>query len=177
MQEMKFYIMNNNAPLVDRETGKAIQFNTFEEANTLFATLPEDMQEDEEIKNIILFYDDGYIEFGYDYNTVIENDILSIYVEDEKYKIYDSDGNYFEYLGETSEDFSKQIKEIINILNDENSDSSSEFNLCLYFDELFSIKEIVHQEKYKENQYQYKKDNNPSYINRFGNYYIIQEEK
>ena len=116
MPEMKFYIMYNNTPLVDGETWKVIQFNSFEDANTIFATLPEDMQEDGEIKNIILFYDDGYAEFGYDYNTVIENDVLSIYVEDDKYKIYDSDGNYFNYLGEMSEDFSKQVRKIIDIL-------------------------------------------------------------
>lgn len=84
MPEMKFYIMYNNTPLVDGETWKVIQFNSFEDANTIFATLPEDMQEDGEIKNIILFYDDGYAEFGYDYNTVIENDVLSIHVEDDK---------------------------------------------------------------------------------------------
>ena len=176
MQEIKFYIMNNNTPLVDGRTGKAIQFNTFEEANTLFSTLSEDIQEEVEIKNILLFYDDGYEEFGYDYNTVVENNILSIYIEDEKYKIYDSNGNYFGYLGEISEDFSKQIREIIDILDDENSDFLPEFNLCLYFDKLFSIKEIVHQVKYKGNKYKYEKDNDPSYINRFGNYYVIQKE-
>lgn len=54
MPEMKFYIMYNNTPLVDGETWKVIQFNSFEDANTIFATLPEDMQEDGEIKNIIL---------------------------------------------------------------------------------------------------------------------------
>lgn len=177
MQDMKYYIMKKNSPMVNVETGKAICFNSFEEANTIFATLPEDMQKEGEIKNILLFYDDGYEEFGYDYNTVIENDILSIYVEDEKYKIYDSKGNYFNYLGEISEDFSKQIKEIIDIINDENSDFLPEFNLCLYFDELFNIKEIVHQVKYKEDQYLYGKNNDPSYINRFGNYYIIQEDE
>ena len=177
MPEMKFYIMYNNTPLVDGETWKVIQFSSFEDANTIFATLPEDMQEDGEIKNIILFYDDGYVEFGYDYNTVIENDVLSIYVEDDTYKIYDSDGNYFNYLGEMSEDFSKQVRKIIDILEDKNSDFLPEFNLCLYFGELFSIKEIVHKVKYKENQYKYEKDNSKSYINRFGNYYVIQKEE
>lgn len=128
-------------------------------------------------KSRILYYDDGYAEFGYDYNTVIENDVLSIHVEDDKYKIYDSDGNYFNYLGEMSEDFSKQVRKIIDILEDKNSDFLPEFNLCLYFGELFSIKEIVNQVEYKENKYKYEKDNYQSYINRFGNYYVIQKEE
>ena len=177
MQEMKFYIMNNNYPMVNGETGKAIQFNSFEEANTLFAVLPEDMKKEGKVKNIILFYDDGYEEFGYDYNMVIENGLLAIYVDNEKYKIYDSDGNYFNYLGEVSEDFSKEMEKISNILYNEKSNFLPEFNLCLFFDELFPIKEIVHINKFKENELLYKKDNDPSYINRFGNYYIIQKEE
>lgn len=76
-----------------------------------------------------------------------------------------------------SEDFSKQVREIIDILEDKNSDFLPEFNLCLYFGELFSIKEIVHQVEYKENKYKYEKDNYQSYINRFGNYYVIQKEE
>ena len=177
MPEMKFFIMYNNTPFVDGETWEPIYFNNFEAANTIFATLPEDMQEDGEIKNIMLLCNDWYEEFGYDYNTVIENDVLSIHVEDDKYKIYDSDGNYFNYLGELSEDFSKQVREIIDILEDKNSDFLPEFNLCLYFDELFSIKETVHQVEYKENKYKYEKDNSKNYINRFGNYYVIQKEE
>lgn len=177
MREIKYYIMSKNKPLTNSMTKNIIYFNSFEEANTIFATLSKELQKISTIENIILFYDGDYEEFGYDYNIVIENDILSIYVEDDKYKIYDSVGNYFNYLGETSEDFSKQIKEIINILNDENSDFLPEFNLCLYFDELFYIKEIVHQVKYKEDQYRYEGNNDTSYINRFGNYYVIQKEE